>query len=110
MTILNENRLFPSEPHTRAVARRLYANVRDLPIISPHGHADPCWFAEDRHFSDPAQLFVVPDHYIFRMLSLPTGWPERLTGFSSGRSFALGIFVGYKTLADSPHWKTGFSR
>jgi glucuronate isomerase len=50
------------------LARRLYANVRDLPIISPHGHADPRWFAEDEPFPDPAQLFVVPDHDIYRML------------------------------------------
>jgi glucuronate isomerase len=68
VTILDENRLSPSEPHARAVARRLYDNVRDLPIISPHGHADPRWFAEDEPFADPAQLFVVPDHYIYRML------------------------------------------
>ena len=68
MTILDENRLFPSDPNTRAVARRLYTGVRDLPIISPHGHTDPRWFAEDKPFSDPASLFVVPDHYIYRML------------------------------------------
>ena len=68
MTILNEDRLFPSDPNTRAVARRLYGSVRSLPIISPHGHADPRWFAEDEPFPDPAQLFVVPDHYIYRML------------------------------------------
>jgi len=68
VTLLDENRLFPSEPNARAVARRLYTNVRDLPIISPHGHAEPRWFAEDEPFPDPAQLFVVPDHYISRML------------------------------------------
>ena len=42
--------------------------MRDLPIISPHGHTDPRWYAEDAPFPDPAQLFVVPDHYVFRML------------------------------------------
>jgi len=68
VAILHEDRLFPSDPSTRSVAKRLYTSVRDLPIISPHGHADPRWFAEDAPFPDPAQLFVVPDHYIFRML------------------------------------------
>jgi len=68
VTILDESRLFPSDPDTRSVAKRLYSGVRDLPIISPHGHADPRWFAEDKPFSDPASLFVVPDHYIYRML------------------------------------------
>jgi glucuronate isomerase len=42
--------------------------VRHLPIISPHGHTDPRWYAENEAFPDPARLFVVPDHYIFRML------------------------------------------
>jgi glucuronate isomerase len=68
MTVLQEDRLLPSDPGTRAVARRLYSGIRDLPIVSPHGHANPGWFAEDEPFPNPAQLFVVPDHYISRML------------------------------------------
>ncbi len=66
--LIHEDRLFPADPSTRAVARRLYDHVRALPIVSPHGHTDPRWYAEDRPFADPARLFVVPDHYIFRML------------------------------------------
>ncbi|WP_207479287.1 glucuronate isomerase [Arenibaculum pallidiluteum] len=66
--MLHEDRLFPSDATQRAIARRLYAEVRDLPIVSPHGHTDPAWFAGNAPFPDPATLFVVPDHYIFRML------------------------------------------
>lgn len=66
--LLHEDRLFPAEPTMRAIARRLYAPIRDLPIVSPHGHTDPRWFAENKPFPDPATLFVKPDHYIFRML------------------------------------------
>jgi glucuronate isomerase len=66
--MLHPDRLFPSDPTQRAIARRLYAEVRDLPIISPHGHTDPSWFAQNEAFPDPATLFVVPDHYAFRML------------------------------------------
>lgn len=65
---LNEDRLFPPGPDTRAIARRLYAEVKDLPIVSPHGHTDPRWFAEDMPFPDPSTLFIVPDHYVYRML------------------------------------------
>jgi len=68
MTLLNENRLFPPDPTTRNIARRLHAEVRDLPIVSPHGHTQAAWFAYDQPFPDPAKLFVQPDHYIFRML------------------------------------------
>ena len=68
MALLDPDRLFPLEPRARALARTLHAEVRDLPIVSPHGHTDPRWYAEDAPFPDPAQLFVVPDHYVFRML------------------------------------------
>lgn len=66
--LLHEDRLFPPDPAVRAVARRLYAEVRDLPIVSPHGHTDPRWFADNAPFPDPASFLVVPDHYIYRML------------------------------------------
>lgn len=66
--MLHEHRLFPGEGGTRAVAAKLYERVRDLPIISPHGHTDPQWFAENKPFPNPTALFLQPDHYIFRML------------------------------------------
>jgi len=65
---LNEDRLFPAEPAIRAIARRLYAPVKGLPIISPHGHTDPEWFATDAPFADATSLLLAPDHYLYRML------------------------------------------
>ena len=65
---LHPDRLFPLDSDARAIARRLYAQVEKLPIVSPHGHTDPRWFARNEAFPDPATLFVVPDHYIFRMI------------------------------------------
>jgi len=66
--MLDENRLFPADSAARSVAVKLYEAIRSLPIISPHGHTDPRWFAENRAFPDPAALLIQPDHYIFRML------------------------------------------
>jgi glucuronate isomerase len=65
---LDADRLFPVEARSRALARGLYDSIKALPIVSPHGHTDPRWFAENKAFPDPAQLFVTPDHYVFRML------------------------------------------
>jgi len=65
---LDPHRLFPADPSSRGLAAALYATVKDLPIVSPHGHTDPRWYAENEAFPDPAQLFIVPDHYVFRML------------------------------------------
>jgi glucuronate isomerase len=65
---LHPDRLFSSDPVQRSIARRLYGHVEKLPILSPHGHTDPAWYATNAPFPDPASLFVKPDHYIFRML------------------------------------------
>jgi glucuronate isomerase len=66
--ILDANRLFPADNEARSVATKLYETVRDLPIISPHGHTDPRWFADNEAFANPTALFIQPDHYVFRML------------------------------------------
>lgn len=65
---LHQDRLFSSDPTQRAIARRLYAQVAGLPIISPHGHTDPAWFADNTPFANATELLLVPDHYVFRML------------------------------------------
>ncbi|WP_029416693.1 glucuronate isomerase [Brevundimonas bacteroides] len=65
---LHPDRLFPADPDTRAVARRLYAEIKHLPIVSPHGHTDPSWFALNEPWKNPAELLITPDHYVFRML------------------------------------------
>jgi len=65
----NPDRYFSPEPGTRAVARELYQTVATLPIISPHGHVNPRLFADpNATFGTPADLFIIPDHYVTRML------------------------------------------
>jgi glucuronate isomerase len=66
--LLHEDRLFPPDQETRAIARRLYASVASLPLVSPHGHTQAAWFAKNEPFPNPAKLFVQPDHYVYRML------------------------------------------
>jgi glucuronate isomerase len=66
--VLHADRLFPADPNVRAIARELYASVRNLPIISPHGHTDPGWFADNEPFGNATELLLAPDHYLFRML------------------------------------------
>lgn len=65
---LHPDRLFPTDPVVRDITRRLYAEVAHLPIISPHGHTDPEWWATDDNFGNAAELLLHPDHYVFRML------------------------------------------
>lgn len=66
--MLNPDRIFPADPAVRSIAKRLFERVEKLPLICPHGHTMPEWFSENQNFNDPAQLLIVPDHYVLRML------------------------------------------
>lgn len=66
--VLHPDRLLPTDPAIRAIARGLFAEVEHLPIVSPHGHTDPSWFALNQPFGNAAELLLQPDHYLFRML------------------------------------------
>lgn len=71
---LHPDRLFPADPTVRAIAQRLYGEIAALPIVSPHGHTDPKWFAENANFDNATSLLLLPDHYVFRMLYSPSNW------------------------------------
>ncbi|MFC3495024.1 glucuronate isomerase [Glycomyces rhizosphaerae] len=97
---LHPDRLFPVDERTRAIARELHQRTTDLPLVSPHGHVDPRLISENRPFPDPARLFVVPDHYLTRMLysqgvtpadlGVPSidGTPSEVDGRTIWRRFA----------------------
>ena len=99
--LIHPDRLFPAEPSTRKIARTLYEQVRGLPIVSPHGHTNAAWFAKNQPFPDPAELFVQPDHYIFRMLysqgisleELEIGRPESKNPRKVWRIFASHYYL-----------------
>ncbi|MFD9902129.1 glucuronate isomerase [Mesorhizobium sp. NPDC059025] len=104
-SLVDPDLLFPAEPSVRGIARELYGLVKSLPIVSPHGHTDPRWYALDEPFPDPAQLLIVPDHYVFRMLfsqgirledlGVPTldGAPVETDGRKIWRLFAENYFL-----------------
>ena len=69
MNTLPPNRYFSPDPAQQQVALALYESIAELPLICPHGHVDPRLFADpDFQFGSPAELLLIPDHYIFRML------------------------------------------
>jgi glucuronate isomerase len=99
--LIHEDRLFPSDPSTRKIARALYEHVKSLPILSPHGHTQASWFAKNEPFPDPATLLVQPDHYVYRMLysqgismdDLEIGAPEIKNPRKVWRLFASHYFL-----------------
>ena len=65
---LHPDRLLGNEPQVSAIAHDLYESVKDLPIISPHGHVPVEWLASEYHFKNPTALFITPDHYVTRLM------------------------------------------
>jgi glucuronate isomerase len=66
---LPADRYFDPDPGQKRIAHELYETVADLPYVCPHGHVDPRLFADpDATFGSPAELLIIPDHYVFRML------------------------------------------
>ena len=64
-----EDRFFDPDPAIRRIASELYQDVAVMSIVCPHGHVDPRLFTNpDATFGTPADLFIIPDHYVFRML------------------------------------------
>ncbi|AKC86371.1 glucuronate isomerase [Pseudoxanthomonas suwonensis] len=101
---LHPDRLFPSDPTQRMIARRLYLQVAGLPIVSPHGHTDPAWFAQDEAFANATELLLVPDHYVFRML-YSQGVPLDALGIprADGSRAAVDPRAAWRTFADRFH-------
>jgi glucuronate isomerase len=81
---LHPDRLLPVDPNVRTIARRLYTAVAGLPILSPHGHTDPSWFAGNAPFGNATELLLVPDHYLLRML-YSQGVPLEALGVGNAR-------------------------
>ncbi|MCM8820421.1 MAG: glucuronate isomerase, partial [Candidatus Omnitrophica bacterium] len=61
-------------------AKRIFKRIKGLPVVDPHNHANVKEIAENKNYSDPWQLFVGTDHYVWSVLR-KCGVPERyITG------------------------------
>ena len=68
-TSLPKDRFFDPDPTVRKLASELYEIAASMPLVCPHGHVDPRLFADpDASFGSPADLVIIPDHYVTRML------------------------------------------
>ena len=75
MSFINDNFMLKNEP-----AKKLYAMVKDLPIIDYHCHLSPKQIAENYQFRNAFDLFLGGDHYKWRQIRT-AGVPEEfITG------------------------------
>jgi len=100
---LHPDRLFPAEPCIRSIARELYAAIAKLPIISPHGHTDPAWFAYDEPFANATDLLLTPDHYLFRMLYSQGVSLESVGVHGEGETAIIDPRAAWRLLSENLH-------
>ena len=75
MSFINDNFMLQTE-----TARKLYAAVKDLPIIDYHCHLSPKMIAEDYKFRNAFDLFLGGDHYKWRQMRTNGIDEEYITG------------------------------
>jgi glucuronate isomerase len=100
---LDPDRLLPSDPATRAIARRLYERVAGLAIISPHGHVDAALLADNQAFADPAELLIRRDHYVTRLIHA-AGVPLEQLGVSERAGGSVGVSPREVWRTFCEHW------
>jgi glucuronate isomerase len=99
LSSLLADRYFGPDSRQKDLAQQFYQQIESLPLICPHGHVDPGLFSDPAAtFGSPAELFIIPDHYITRML------------FSQGISLeSLGVPSVDGTAVETDHrkiWRT----
>jgi glucuronate isomerase len=80
---MDPERLFSPDPAIRRTARALYESIAALWLVCPHAHVDPRLFSNPTAtLGTPADLFIIPDHYVTRLL-YSQGIPLESLGVSS---------------------------
>lgn len=81
-------------------AEKIYAAVKDMPIIDYHCHLSPKEIYEDKPFSDIGEIWLAGDHYKWRLMrgygveeryiTGDASWAEKFDKFAEAVGYALG--------------------
>ena len=82
--------------------KRIFASVKDLPILDPHNHADVAAIARNENFRDAWELFAATDHYVWEVLR-KAGVPEdKITGSASPHDKFIAMAEVFDRIAGNP--------
>ena len=91
------------------IAKKLYAKVKDLPIVDYHCHLSPKMIFEDKPFDNIGEIWLGGDHYKWRLMRT-AGVPEELiTGKNTSWHDKFIAFIGALEFApENPlyHWSS----
>ena len=101
MSFINDNFMLKND-----VAKALYNEVKDLPIIDYHCHISPKMIAENYKFKNAYELFLGGDHYKWRQMRTNGVDEEYITGSASDYDKWLAFAKTMPYLIGNPlyHW------
>lgn len=87
-------------------ARRLYASVKDLPIVDYHCHLSPKEIFEDKPFQNIGEMWLAGDHYKWRLMRTAGIDEEYITGSAPWRDKFIKYAEALEFAAGNPlyHW------
>lgn len=87
-------------------ARRLYAAVKDLPIVDYHCHLSPKEIFEDKPFENIGEMWLAGDHYKWRLMRTAGIDEEYITGSAPWRDKFIKYASALEFAAGNPlyHW------
>ncbi|MBD3188579.1 glucuronate isomerase [Candidatus Bathyarchaeota archaeon] len=90
---------------TSEAARRIYKQIKDLPILDAHNHADVREIAENNHYTDIWQVEAATDHYVWELMR-KRGVPERLiTGDATNKEKWMALAGIFEDLGGNPTYE-----
>ena len=87
---------------TNETGKRIFASVKDLPILDPHNHADVAAIARNENFKDAWELFAATDHYVWEVLRKAGVPEEKITGGASPHDKFIAMAEVFDQIAGNP--------
>ena len=82
--------------------KRIFASVKDLPILDPHNHADVAAIVRNENFKDAWELFAATDHYVWEVLRKAGVPEEKITGSASPHDKFIAMAEVFDRIAGNP--------
>jgi len=86
-------------------AKRLYEDIRDLPILDPHSHVDVADVARNEGWNDVWELEGETDHYVWELMRKRGVPEEKITGAASNREKWRALAAVFPEFAGNPTYE-----
>ncbi len=97
MVFLDENYLLTNPP-----AKQIYQQIKALPIIDAHNHADVAEIRENKNYSDIWYVEAATDHYVWELLRKRGVEEKYITGEASNKEKWMKLAVVFEDLIGNP--------